>query len=160
MLRARLKDSTNEMVLENFTMDCLGECFVEDGMFYIKNENGRLYTALHRTSLIQSHEIEDNTLIVHTLNSRYEYEMLEGTQEEFEKELSNIRTDNIKKVQEERNKQYKSWTIESKNGFVGKLHLKETISYEKACEYIKQNPVEVGINEFAYRVLGGVDDAE
>lgn len=57
ILKARLADSTNVMVLQNFGTNCQGPCYVKDSMFFIENENAHRYTKLHRTSLVTGFEI-------------------------------------------------------------------------------------------------------
>ena len=148
MLKAKLIDSTNKMVATNFK-DCHGEFYIEEGMVFIKNEKPfSIRAALHRTSLIEDYFIKDkNKLYVTTLNSIYQYEILEGTQDEFHNAFSKINNDSkIKAFQEIRSKKYKNYIGQSADGWIGPIGLPNEMDWNEATNYIRKNTILVGID--------------
>ncbi len=161
MPRVRLADSTNEMVLHNYTTNCAGPCRVEDGMFFIENENPiSPYTVTHRTSLVKSWSIHFNLLTVNTLNSTYWYEILEGDDEAFKSMFIDLDYESIDAIEKERLVKYRTYLAQSINGWLGKIVLPAPMAWDEATAYIKEMliPIEsVGGSEFAIRLLRGID---
>lgn len=148
MLRAKLINTTNQMVATNFK-DCVGEFYIKDGMVFIKNEKPKSpHSQIHRTSLVEDYFIKDeNNLYVYTLNSVYQYQILEGTHNQFHSTFSNINNAHeLKIIQDMRKLKYHIYMGQSIDGWVGPIYLPKEMDWDEATDYIRKNNIPVGLD--------------
>ena len=152
-IRARLIESTNYIVAENFR-NCEGPFYVNNGLVLIDNEQGWCSAVkTFRSSLIKSWILEEDILQVQTLNSLYKFQIIKGTAENIAEEFQKIDLSMLQEIEQKRLKKTDIYHIQGVDGFIDNISLPYAMTWDEASEWILKK-------DFTVRIIGGVYENE